>query len=159
MKNLVRGAVVMVAICIASLGYAQGDVHNDNLSATGAVVSATTNAVVIRTDTGETMTFARDTSSNAPMNLAAGSRVTIQYDRRADGDLYATNISMATDAGSRTGTPGTTSTTGTTRQTDATTRGTTTSTLPQTASPVVLTGLLGLAASGGAVFLRARRKR
>jgi hypothetical protein len=151
---------------------------------TGTVVSSSATQLVIETPSGR-QTFTVDASSTLPRDLAAGTRVTVDFNRADDG-MTVTRV-RATGSGA-----GTTATTGTTGSTSRdTTSGTTGSTsgttgmqerdpagtkatdrdrtggadrdrdrdvLPDTASPMAAIGLLGLASLAGYVTLRMRRR-
>lgn len=187
MKVQVRGAVCVAMLCLASAAFAQqGTIQSGTLSpgtaVSGSIVSVSNDVIVVRTDAGETMRFNRDATVTVPSNLMAGNRVSVEYNRLAADNMRLTRIQLDDNADvrrttsvddSRGTTPATTY--GTTTEDRATTSGssgnsnynnsttdnstTGYSRLPQTASPLVMLGFAGLVSLGGALTLRARRRR
>lgn len=60
---------------------------------TGTVVSSSGGTLIIDTDTGR-QTYVVDADSRLPANLAAGSRVTVDFHRLADGRMHAANATL-----------------------------------------------------------------
>jgi hypothetical protein len=194
-KRLSFGFTVAAALAMAQLATAQstpqtpggapGTSTQESQGAatgtvTGRVVSSSATQLVIETSSGR-QTFTVDTSSTVPRDLAAGTEVTVDYNR-ADGGMTVTRV-RATGSGA-----GATGTGSTSRDTTAGTTGSTSGTtgtqerdrigasatdrdrtlgddpdrdrdvLPATASPMAAVGLLGLASLAGYVTLRLRRR-
>ena len=166
MKIQVSGAICAALLCLATAGYAQQATDQSatmitGTSVSGTIVSVSNDVIVVRTDAGETMRFNRDASVNVPTNLAVGNRVSVEYNRIASDNMRLTRIALDNTAG---GSSTYNSTTGTYNSTtgNATAGNNSTSdyaSLPQTASPLVALGLAGLVSLGGALALRARRRR
>jgi len=99
----------------------------------GTVVSSTDTTLVIRTDSGEEMTFNVDSATIRPTSMAVGSRIDVEY-HAADGANHAAQVRLVGSA--------------------TTTAANSNEKLPQTASPLVTIGLVGLAALGSSFVLR-----
>ena len=152
-------------------------------SASGKVVSITSNQLVISTADGKQITFMMDNNTNRPSSLAQGSSVTVRY-HDMSGTFHAANVAAtgtsATSANAQdrgttadptgndarntrttaqdvTGTTGTPETSAT--STTAADQDTGTTRLPATASPLPLMGLSGLLALGGGLGVRFIRRR
>lgn len=183
MKIQVSGAICAVLLCLATAGYAQKETNQSGTmitgtSVSGSIVSVSNDVIVVRTEAGETMRFNRDASVNVPSNLAVGNRVSVEYNLIATDNMRLTRIALdnttsgsSTYGNSATGSNTTGSnltgnnTTGNSTNSNGTynnsTTGTTTSgysSLPRTASPLVMLAFAGLASLGGALALRARRR-
>ncbi|HEY7508853.1 MAG TPA: hypothetical protein VIG50_01305 [Vicinamibacteria bacterium] len=83
-------------------------------SASGTVVSSTSNQLVISTADGRQMTFMIDNNTTRPGSLSQGSNVTVRY-HDMNGTFHAANVtaSSGTTGSSTTGTMGTTGSTAT----------------------------------------------
>lgn len=164
MKTRVRGALCVAILCLASAAFAQQPTTQSGTltpgtAVSGSIVSVGNDVVVVRTDAGETMRFNRDSSVNVPSNLVVGDRVSVEYNRISASNMQLTRIQLAP---SGTTSVATTEDRGTTPDNYGnTTTGTRTasrdSRLPQTASPLVMWTIAGLALLGGALAMRARR--
>lgn len=166
MKVQVRGAVCVAIMCLATAGFAQQEnnrsetLNNAGTAVSGTIVSVSDDVIVVRTDAGETMRFNRDSSVNVPSNLQAGTRVSVEYNRLTAENMQLTRIALADDADARRTTGDRATTSGTSGSgNNATNNNTYGSALPQTASPLVLMAFAGLVSLGGALALRARRRR
>ena len=152
--------VGLVAIAVPMAG-AQTDQtgssspSTDMSNMTGTVVSSSSTALVVRTDSGSQMTFVVDSSSTLPSNLSAGDRVTVDYSTMSDGQYHASTVSAMTGAGSAGSASGASSmsSTSSTSGTSGTSAGATGS-LPRTASRVPLVALIGAVALGAAIGMR-----
>jgi hypothetical protein len=158
MKIQVSGAICAALLCLATAGYAQQATEQSatmiaGTSVSGTIVSVSNDVIVVRTDAGETMRFNRDTSVIVPSNLAVGNRVSVEYNRIATDNMRLTRIALDNTAG---GSSTYNSTTGNATTDNNTTSGY--SSLPRTASPLVMLAFAGLASLGGALALRARRR-
>jgi len=63
-------------------------------TASGEVVSSTGDSLVIDATTGERMTFTVDEETDAPPDLVAGARVSVQYHELENGAFHAVAIKM-----------------------------------------------------------------
>ena len=63
-------------------------------TASGEVVSSTGDSLVIDATTGERMTFTVDEETDAPPDLVAGARVSVQYRELENGAFHAVAINM-----------------------------------------------------------------
>ena len=114
-------------VCVLSvlaLALAAPIMAQSEQSASGTVVSSSSNQLVIETAEGRQMTFMVDSDTNRPSSLATGSSVTVRY-HDMNGTFHAANVAASTGAGSGTGTSAgntntTTSTTGTSSPTGTT---------------------------------------
>ena len=103
----------------------------------GTVVSSTDTTLVIRTDSGEEMTFTVDSATMRPASMAAGARIDVKYHLLSGGANHAAEVRM-TDS---------------TNPAPTATSAKTSEQLPQTATPIVPIGLTGLMTLGGALGL------
>lgn len=161
MKIQVRGAVCAALLCLASAAFAQQTTTQSatltpGTAVSGSVVSVSNDVVVVRTDAGETMRFNRDATVTVPSNLMAGNRVTVEYNRITADNMRLTRIELDDNVDAR-GTTATDDRTYGTTNTTTTTNTTGYTRLPQTASPLVMWTIAGLALLGGALALRSRR--
>jgi len=121
-------------------------------SVSGTVVSSSSSSLVIKTDSGSRMTFQVDTSSNLPVGIAAGDRVSLDYESLAGGKYHVSRVSSES----------TTMPSGSERYGKTETPSTETSgaagekpeKLPRTASPLPLIALIGSLSVGAAVGIR-----
>jgi hypothetical protein len=130
-----RKASLMCALVILALSAAGSLMADENLYVSGTVVSSSTNLLVIRTETGNEMTFALDSESSFPANLAVGSRVDVRYHALSGGAYHAAEVRPVGTTAEPVHKP-----------------------LPRTASPLMLVGLLGLGSMSAAAGLRAFRR-
>lgn len=150
----------------------------------GTVVSVSDASLVVKTDTGDRMIFVRNASSMIPAAVSPGTAVHVVYDSPSPGVLHVSNVEINVDGSGMS--PGNTETTtrssgtageapasGTTSATDPSTGSTTTSgsvtggsqtgagteTMPKTASPLPVIGLVGILALAGGLTLRIAARR
>jgi hypothetical protein len=122
-------------------------------SVMGTVVSVSDNSLVVKTESGDQMIFTRDASSVIPIMVSAGSAVRVDYETPQPGVFHVSTVIMDTGASDRT------SQQEATGSTTPQATGTEMETMPKTASPLPLVGLLGLMALGGAVALHSLHRR
>jgi len=126
-----------------------GMVVTSNVS--GTVVSSSGSSLVIKADSGARMMFQVDSSSSLPVGIAAGDRVSVDYDTMSVGTYHVSMVSSATmPPGSETS--GRTEVSNT--DPDALTNAEGSESLPQTASPLPLIALIGGLSLGAAAGLR-----
>ena len=153
-SNLCMIGVVALTLAAAPVVRAQDNVTTttttttdmNDMTVTGTIVSTTGDQVVITTDSGQRMTFNRGVAFTMPSGLAVGNRVTVTYGGTADN--YTVNHIVVAD-----------NTAGTTSSSSYSTTNTYDSTLPRTASPVPLAGLLGALTMGAGAAVRALKSR
>lgn len=149
--------------------------------AKGKVITTSATSLVIQTTDGTRVTLVLDTDIDKPADLKPGEMVVVEYHALTNGTNHATTVSRDSSAtasastelsGSASTQPATPSTYGTPAS-ETPTSGTmaddndadddstysSTSTLPQTASPNGLVGLIGLLALAGAAGLHAAQRR
>ena len=134
------------------------------VTVTGTVVSIVDEVLVVSTDRGN-LTFDLDKSTEMPANLAVGNRITVSYDSddKPEDKMDARKIVMAPAATPVTPAPVTPAPTPTTPapepQTSTPVDDEPSGELPETAGPLPLVGLMGLAALAGGLLLRKRTRR
>ncbi len=158
---------VLAAACAVS-AWAQTDSTSmgPTLTTTGKVLSWSPSSLVLQSDSDPRMTLAIDSMTTKPAtDLKVGDRVTVDYHALANGTFHAAKIAPAASAmAEQPLTPPTSypapapSATAMNDDVDDTDNDQYARTLPQTASPEALVGLIGLLALGGAVGLRAARR-
>jgi hypothetical protein len=157
----------MAALALAAPAFSQSDMPTQNVS--GVVVSSSSDTLVIRTDDGTERTFKVDAQTNAPSDLAQGTRVTVAFHRMEGGVDHAARVSAASSdttprtprAGNEsTGTPSTEPMDRPAAREPVTTgTGTTNDQLPATAGPVPGLILMGLGSLAAALGLRRSSRR
>lgn len=151
----------------------------------GTVVSISDASLVVKTDTGDRMIFVRNASSMIPAAVSPGTAVHVVYDSPSPGVLHVSNVEINVDGSGMSpsntetttrssGTAGEAPASGTTSATDpstgssATTSGSVTGgsqtgagteTMPKTASPLPVIGLVGILALAGGLTLRIAARR
>jgi hypothetical protein len=163
MKRFFASALAIAVLSVGAVqaqDYNQTDTQHDmstSTTVTGTVVSSVDNQLVIRTDSGQQMTFSLDQVGLDPgrMNLDAGDRVRIEHRAGTTaGTMVAVNVTELDASGAAV------TQDQTTRYQDQTsTSYDDSSTLPATASPLPLIGLVGFLALLGGMGLRAIRHR
>jgi len=88
-KSLLIGVAILALA--ASLSAQSSTAGTETI--TGTVVSSGPALVVIDTDAGR-KTFVVDTDSTVPSNLAAGSRVTVDFNRLSDDRMHAATVAL-----------------------------------------------------------------
>jgi RNase P/RNase MRP subunit p29 len=120
-------------------------------SVTGTVVSSTSERLVLRTSTGE-MTFKLSSTTDRPMSLREGSRMTVWYDPASvpgDENMHlATRITASSEEAQRTA-----------ASDDDPSRDPSDDELPATAGPLPLLAWIGIFAVGGGLALRGLARR
>jgi len=172
MKSLLVGMVAVASALpmatMAQTDYPSGTTaqsSQNDMMATGTIVSTSATSLVIRTDAGQAMTFSVGDMDNMPAGLVAGDRVTVHYNGSL-GDFDATSVtrasSMTTPNPSGTSVPSTQresyQTLGESTPPGETSRSSYPGSLPDTASPMGTMGLLGLTALGAGLALKAVRR-
>lgn len=160
MKAITCCLVALLMTCVVGIApalseYPTTGTQTENKTVTGKVTSATSNSIMVTTDSGDRMTFMTDTQTERPVSLSPGTRIRVDYMTHPGGEYHASTVttlsaeeyprSTSTEEYPRSTTePRTTST-------DYETEG---ENLPQTASPLPLLATAGLAALGVALGLR-----
>jgi len=174
MKTALSSLLSVAALALAVPLMAQAE-----QTASGKVVSSTPEQLVVQTDAGSQLTFNVDSQSTVPAGLNAGSRVTVTYHDMGGGTLHAARVDASTGGGEPMNTQETTppkpttmapaytppaatttspATSAAQEPARAPTTGASTSTMPATASPLPLVGLLGLLSLGAGLGVRALRR-
>jgi hypothetical protein len=125
--NVMKRSLVCV-LSILALASTAPLMAQSEQSASGTVVSSSSNQLVIRTSEGRQMTFMVDNNTNRPSSLAQGSSVTVRY-HDMNGTFHAANVAASGSSNSNLNTSA-----GNTNTTTATTG---------TASPTGTTGVTG----------------
>jgi Domain of unknown function (DUF5666) len=94
-KNRFFIAFAIVALLGAGVAFAAS---GDTQSATGTVISSSPTSLVVQTDNGQ-QTFVLDSTTQAPESLAAGDKVTVEYNSDDQGRLVATDVSAEDSSG------------------------------------------------------------
>jgi hypothetical protein len=117
----------------------------------GTVVSVSATSLVIRTEGGDQMIFARDSESTIPATVGAGSAVRVEYHTPAPGTFHVSNVMIdASASGLKESSPSSQSTDPYGTQT-----GNGSDTMPKTASPYPVLAFVGLLMFAGGVTIRA----
>jgi hypothetical protein len=145
-KRLLFGIAVL-SVALGGLVFAQSEqaptsTATATATVTGTVVSSSGNELVIDTATGRQRFVVESGTSIIPTNLASGTQVTVEF-RTLDGDRrQAARVTASPRADATADTQS--------RPDDPT--------LPATASPLGLVGLLGLLSLGASAVVRAWRR-
>jgi len=169
MKRAISCALIILVAAVAGSALAQVNTTNTtdtgmgtSINASGTVVSSSGSQLVIKTESGNRMTFVVDSASSLPVGVAAGDRVTVEYHTLAGGKYHAARVStvsvdMPPSTDSDRYDTGTTTGTGTVNPDPSRTyndNDRVDDTLPRTASPLPLIALIGALSAGAAVGLR-----
>ncbi len=160
MSRIINMATIALMLCTAGFAVAQSEEGGSAApmasaqTCVGTVVSVTDQKIVVRSDAGETMEFARDAyaTSGWAQGIKTGDHVEVAYRSEAD-KLIASNVHMvgATSPLPKPADPMATKAPG------AAPEGEARSNLPQTGSDLPLLGLAGLAFFIAAYFMRRLR--
>lgn len=119
-------AVAMLASAVAAqTGSATPSSDQSTAYVSGTVVSSTGSSILIKTVSGDELTFSVDSRSILPGDLPVGAQVDVSYHTLPDGMLHAAEVRRLSTTGAAARQPGDGS-------------------LPQTASPLAMTALVGL---------------
>ena len=132
-RHLLLGLAALAALALAGNLLAQGSPvqvppGTPTSTLNGTVVAVSANELVIETANGR-QRFIVDSNSTLPANLAAGTRVSVEYHRLEGDRRHVARVSIPAPAPPRADTP---------PMLDD-------PTLPRTASPLLIVGTLGLA--------------
>ncbi len=139
-RHLLLGLAALAALALAGNLLAQGSPvqvppGTPTSTLNGTVVAVSASELVIETPNGR-QRFIVDSNSTLPANLAAGTRVSVEYHRLEGDRRHVARVSIPAPAPSRADTPPAA------RSLDPTLDD---PTLPRTASPLLIVGALGLA--------------
>ncbi len=150
----------ILAIAVVTLTVAAGALWAQSsgmaLHVTGTVVSSSSDSLVVRTESGAEMTFGVDAQSVIPSTLTPDTRVEVAYHSMDGGTYHAAEV-QPMDSGATTLPPepsNQSSKLPSQEPSSASAQPTGNESLPRTASPIVLVGLIGLASLGAGASLR-----
>jgi RNase P/RNase MRP subunit p29 len=132
-RHLLLGLAALAALALAGNVLAQGSPvqvapGTPTSTLSGTVVAVSANELVIDTPSGR-QRFIVDSNSTLPANLAAGTRVSVEYHRLEGDRRHVARVTTAAPESPRADAPPTLDD----------------PTLPRTASPLLIVGALGLA--------------
>jgi len=142
-------AVVTLTVAAGALWAQSGGMASH---VTGTVVSSSSDSLVVRTESGAEMTFGVDAQSVIPSTLTPDTRVEVAYHSMDGGTYHAAEV-RPMDSGTTT-LPPEPSKLPSQEPSSASAQPTGNESLPRTASPIVLVGLIGLASLGAGASLR-----
>ena len=147
-RHLLLGLAAIASLALAGNLLAQGapvpvPPGTPTSTLTGTVAASSSRELVVETASGR-QRFVVDANSTLPKDLAAGTRVSVEYHRLEGGRLHAARVTATPEAAPRTDAPPPSQVpTGTSAATRA--QELDDPTLPHTASPLLIVGALGLA--------------
>ncbi|HET9481675.1 MAG TPA: hypothetical protein VFP98_07965 [Candidatus Polarisedimenticolia bacterium] len=151
MKRIHIMMLIFATAALLTAGAVRAQSSSDPAYVSGTITSSDSTRLVIRTDDGDMVTLTLDSQSVLPAALTPGARIDVKYITASDGALRAVEVRPV---GAQPSGPESYSA-------SATASGETTGTeaLPQTASPLALIGLVGLASLITGAGLRRLSKR